>query len=107
MVCMNASAKSIVFHLGSVTESSMSWLSHVYVLRTPSMMPAGASLVNLTESCNIPIGKSGCGSAVIHRRKASGTEPGDDSSSFGSAATRASGDGIGQGTARGASQMPL
>ena len=68
MVCMKASAKSIVFHFGSLTESSMSWLSHVYVLRTPSMMPAGASFVNLIESCSSAMGKSGLGSAVIHRR---------------------------------------
>ena len=49
IVCIKAKAKSIVFHLGSVTESSMSWLSQLYVLRTPSMMPAGASFVNLIE----------------------------------------------------------
>mmetsp|Transcript_35722 Transcript_35722/g.93795 ORF Transcript_35722/g.93795 Transcript_35722/m.93795 type:complete len:213 (-) Transcript_35722:2170-2808(-) len=87
IVCIKASAKSIVFHLGSVTESSMSWLSHVYVLRTPSMMPAGASFVNLIESCSMPIGNSGCGSAVTHSRKAGRMQPGLASSILGSPLT--------------------
>mmetsp|Transcript_106269 Transcript_106269/g.307722 ORF Transcript_106269/g.307722 Transcript_106269/m.307722 type:complete len:206 (-) Transcript_106269:12243-12860(-) len=56
--------------MGPSTRSRRSWsTSTVYERRMPACRPAGGSFVTFVDICSRPSGNSGCGRAVMKRRK--------------------------------------